>query len=619
MRLQKAIFFNRAPFNKLELNFDDSNIFVLSGINGKGKTTVLSYIVDSFYELAKQAFQNEFENIANKFYRVSSFLSTLDSTKPSIVYLRYTDKGHILDYIDLRGDCSKEVYNAIINLDEKIPFESIRKSSLVSKIWSVNNKNEIQDLFSKNLLTYFPAYRYETPSYLNDPYKIKLKFHTNLEFSGYLPNPIEVISDIDAIANWIMDVQLDVKLYPESFTPVESQLNIILNSILKNKISTQTRIGIGARYNSAQRIAVTDAKGNAIYPNIYVMSSGELALFSLFAELARQTDIIYSTIPNITGIVLVDEIEEHLHIKLQKEILPELLSMFPNLQFVVTSHSPFLSLGLAESRLKYHIFDFDNNAILCEPQDNSLFKEVYNILITENENYAKRYNDLSSEIAKSTTPLIITEGKTDWKHIRAAMKALRIKDLNIEFYEYEDTLGDSKLLSLLEDYARISQKRKIIGIFDRDNEQIVCKIEQNNKLYYALGNNVFAFCVPTANQDVYGKYTSIEHYYKRENLLKEDENHRRLFLGEEFYESGNSKDLKCRTRIKGIANKVMVNGIIDEKVYNAKTDPEEKHSIAMSKKAYASKIYEEDAYADGFDFSEFNKIFELLRKICNES
>lgn len=73
MRLQKAIFFNRAPFNKLELNFDDSNIFVLSGINGKGKTTVLSYIVDSFYELAKQAFQNEFENIANKFYRVSSF------------------------------------------------------------------------------------------------------------------------------------------------------------------------------------------------------------------------------------------------------------------------------------------------------------------------------------------------------------------------------------------------------------------------------------------------------------------------------------------------------------------------------------------------------------------
>ena len=66
MKLQKAIFFNRAPFNKLEINFDDSNIFVFSGTNGKGKTTVLSYIVDSFYELAKKAFQNEFEDKNNK-------------------------------------------------------------------------------------------------------------------------------------------------------------------------------------------------------------------------------------------------------------------------------------------------------------------------------------------------------------------------------------------------------------------------------------------------------------------------------------------------------------------------------------------------------------------------
>lgn len=54
MRLKKAIFINRAPFDKLELNFDNSNIFLLSGVNGKGKTTILSYIVDAFYELAKK-------------------------------------------------------------------------------------------------------------------------------------------------------------------------------------------------------------------------------------------------------------------------------------------------------------------------------------------------------------------------------------------------------------------------------------------------------------------------------------------------------------------------------------------------------------------------------------
>lgn len=618
MKLQKAIFFNRAPFNKLEINFDDSNIFVFSGTNGKGKTTVLSYIVDSFYELAKKAFQNEFEDKNNKYYRISTNLNTLDLTKPSIVYLRYIDNGNILDYIDLRGDCSEETYNTTIKLNNKIPFGSIGKNSAVTKFWSINNTNEIQDLFSKNLLTYFPAYRYETPNYLNDPYKIKLKFHTNPGYTGYLSNPIEVISDIDVIANWIMDVVLDSKIYPQMFNQVDRQLNIILNSILKNKIRIQTRLGIGARYNTAQRIAVTDVNGNVIYPNIFVMSSGELALFSLFAELIKQADTIGKDISNVSGIVLVDEIEKHLHIKLQKEILPELLSVFPNLQFVLTSHSPFLSLGLADSSLKYRIFDFDNNAILCEPQSNRLFQEVYDILISENDRYAERYTDLCNEIDKSTKPLIITEGKTDWKHIKAAMKELNVKDIDIDFYEYEDTLGDTRLFNLLKDYARIPQSRKIIGVFDRDNSDIIRKVECESKEYYTLGNNVYAFCIPMANRDIYGENTSIEHYYSREDLLKEDDNHRRLFLGDEFYKSGNSKNQKYRTKISGIDHKVQLNSIIDEKVYDAKSDPEEKNSIAMSKDAFASKIYHEDPYVKGFNFNEFNKIFELIRKICNE-
>jgi predicted ATP-binding protein involved in virulence len=41
MRLQKILIINRAPFEKFELNFDDSNITILSGINGAGKTTVI--------------------------------------------------------------------------------------------------------------------------------------------------------------------------------------------------------------------------------------------------------------------------------------------------------------------------------------------------------------------------------------------------------------------------------------------------------------------------------------------------------------------------------------------------------------------------------------------------
>lgn len=49
------------------------------------------------------------------------------------------------------------------------------------------------------------------------------------------------------------------------------------------------------------------------------------------------------------GIVLIDEIETHLHLSLQKAILPMLTKVFPNIQFIVTTHSPFVLNSLSDS------------------------------------------------------------------------------------------------------------------------------------------------------------------------------------------------------------------------------------------------------------------------------
>ena len=49
---------------------------------------------------------------------------------------------------------------------------------------------------------------------------------------------------------------------------------------------------------------------------------------------------------DMEGIVLIDEIETHLHLDLQKSILPFLTNMFPRLQFIVTTHSPFVVSSL---------------------------------------------------------------------------------------------------------------------------------------------------------------------------------------------------------------------------------------------------------------------------------
>ena len=45
---------------------------------------------------------------------------------------------------------------------------------------------------------------------------------------------------------------------------------------------------------------------------------------------------------DIPGIVLIDEIETHLHLELQKKIMELLTTMFPNVQFIVSTHSPFI-------------------------------------------------------------------------------------------------------------------------------------------------------------------------------------------------------------------------------------------------------------------------------------
>ena len=45
---------------------------------------------------------------------------------------------------------------------------------------------------------------------------------------------------------------------------------------------------------------------------------------------------------NTEGIVLIDEIETHLHLELQKEILSLLVQMYPKIQFIVSTHSPFI-------------------------------------------------------------------------------------------------------------------------------------------------------------------------------------------------------------------------------------------------------------------------------------
>lgn len=647
--LVKAIFINRAPFERLELDFKENGINVLSAINGKGKTTILSHITDAFYELAKKVFHNEFEGRENKYYRVSSSLYNLNQEKPSFVYLRFKCNEKDIDYVDIRNECTESQYNSEITIDHKIEFNQIYNifsSPDNIKYWSLNDEKKIKDIFSNSVLTYFPSYRYETPSYLNDPYNIKLDYAIKSKFDGYLGNQIEVVSEIEALANWIMDIVIDWLNYRQEhevkqptgestkfdITPeraIFKKLNDIISFILSSKYPDLSleypkryfRFGIGKRNDSGQRISIVyDNEGvlSPITPSIFCLSSGELALLSLFGEILRQADNIHSNIQlgNINGIVLIDEVDKHLHIKLQKEMLPKLFGLFPKIQFIVSSHSPFLNMGLADSLAeRSRIIDLDNNGITCSLTNNDLYREVYDMMINENQRYVDKYNDLVSKIKSDGKPIIITEGKTDYRHIRNAINKLGRTDIDVDFYEVPNAWGDSKLWSMLDNLSKIRQRRIVIGIFDRDSKTYLQHLDVEHEKYKIFGNsNVYAFAIPLVNEDIYGESISIEHYYRKVDLLKEDGEHRRLFLGEEFYNSGNSIDGKYQTKISNIQHKVDINGIIDDKVFLS-TDLKQERNVALTKQSFVDLIETDAEYTKDFDFNEFNQIIDIIQDI----
>lgn len=633
--LNRIIIYNRAPFDKLDLSFEENGISVLTGVNGQGKTTIESYIVDSWFEIVRKYFALEFKGFEGTYYRLSSGLYVINTSLPSLVYIRYKMGDDMVDYLNLEGNVSQIQYNEIVNIpDKKIEFHNFKSNldkSHRTKLVSSNIKErKVLEWLETNVVTSFPSFRYELPYYLTDHFKNEYQFKKDSNLSGYLVNPLEVVSGIDGVSNWIMDLVLDMEIYGNASGQPETILwgNVrrILSAALLSKLKgSKVRFGLGRRNRGAARISIMRVpEDTQFYPSIFGMSSGELSILSMFVEILRQADNLSTNIKleEIQGIILIDEIDKHLHIKLQKEVLPAMMELFPNVQFIVSTHSPFFTMGLAENvktLQRSKIIDLDQGGVETEPKSIEIYQEVYNMMIGENNNFKQLYDDLQTQLTADIKPLVITEGKTDTKHIKNPIKKLGITDVDVAFYEIgSQDWGDSQLKTMMEQLAKLDNKRKIIGIFDRDDKDIIKFTSADTCTYKNLrpGSNVYVFSIPLVNEAEYGTRISIEHYYHKKDLLKECEG-KRLFLGEEFLINMNSKDGKYQTRAKKLPHKIEVNGVIDEAVYNY-SDVEQTTSIALTKNDFADLVCGDTDYSTDFDLSNFNQIIDVLRKIINE-
>ena len=115
------------------------------------------------------------------------------------------------------------------------------------------------------------------------------------------------------------------------------------------------------------------------------LSSGEKRLLMLATDLARRLAIANPGLGENAlegeGIILIDEIDLHLHPQWQRRVLPALTKTFPNCQFIVTTHSPqVLSEVPGES-----VFILENGKLLdYSPHtrgrdSNSILSEIFNV------------------------------------------------------------------------------------------------------------------------------------------------------------------------------------------------------------------------------------------------
>lgn len=249
---------------------------------------------------------------------------------------------------------------------------------------------------------------------------------------------------------------------------------------------------------------------------------------------------------------------------------------------------------------------------------------VYLGLLREFARLAPEYTKVESvEIKTSlsvTKPFIYTEGKTDRKHLLAALRYFKSQglfpNLEFEFPQGDDDDGDKGDILLLQKMKVMETQpephtRPHIFMFDRDNAQIIKDIKASDE-FTTLKNNVYSLVIPIPKHRENMKEVCIEFYYIDDDIVRADEGGRRLYLSREFNPTSGmhvEADLICKKfdKLKGELK------ILDDLVFDRTGN-----NVALSKNSFAENIL---AASHGFasvDFSGFKSLFERIQMIISD-
>lgn len=227
-----------------------------------------------------------------------------------------------------------------------------------------------------------------------------------------------------------------------------------------------------------------------------------------------------------------------------------------------------------------------------------------------------RLSIISKKIDKSDKTVILTEGKTDWKHIKSAFSKFQelgmYTDLDLTFADYleEHKVSNSELYKICESIPKTGvQKNKIICIFDRDDKNFVPKVTSTSTFYKDWTRNVYSMVLPVPKHRDFDNIC-IEHYYHDNDLYTYDRNNRRIFTSKEFEPDGRHKKEDYVFIGKLDKLKSRFPEIIDSQVIDSS-----KASVALSKNDFADYVFDNKKGFNMFNIDSFQDLFDHIQVI----
>ncbi|MDE2949910.1 MAG: AAA family ATPase [Chloroflexota bacterium] len=467
---------NYGPLENLDIELpfegETPKPVILVGENGSGKSILLSHIVNGLIAAKGVAFPKSPEVEPGQVYKLrsSSYI------KPGGEYFfARVDYDSSFYTSEIRTWRSKQEYpevptgisgTAAQTLWEKIGSDDNDHydSNLVK---DRNTTKRVEEIFAKNCVLYFPFNRFEEPAWLNEKnLRAQAQYMDASHIAGHTSRKVIASSPLHQNQNWLFEVVYDraaLELQIQNF-PVNSGNNTILLPLFSGYSGDaartyeaalqivrillrrhDVRFGIGKRHNRVVSImADMDSEAKQLVPNIFQMSSGETSLLNLFLSILRDFDLChtpFTSTSDIRGIVVVDEIDLHLHAVHQHDVLPELVKLFPKVQFVVATHSPLFVLGMQR------VFGEDGFALYRLPEGQRISPEEFSEFGDAYQAFTKtaRFsNAMRAAIEEAQKPIVFVEGTTDQRYIHQASQLLG-KEAILQRFEIRNGGGKGNL------------------------------------------------------------------------------------------------------------------------------------------------------------------------------